>query len=145
MQRWSDFMMSRLKVVLSHLLFKLYHPVVRWSTCLRNASLLPAHETRTKHSAPTWDRQLCVPRDLDLMGTFCPSLALSASSRLCATQRWFTPGAWCPMSGLSGFRVVDLLQAVIRECWAHAGRPSRPGTETRPPSSPPPSAPAVIN
>lgn len=64
-----------------------------------------------------------------------------ASSRLCTVHRWFTPGAWCPMSGLSGLGVVDLLQAVIRECWAHAGRPSRPGTGTRPPLPPPPSAP----
>lgn len=79
MWRPSDFMMSRLKAVLSHLVFKLHRPVVRRSTCLRSVSV-SAQETWTKHHTSTWDKQLRVPQELDLMGTLCPSLALSASS-----------------------------------------------------------------
>lgn len=46
MWRPSDFMMSRLKAVLSHLVFKLHRPVARRSTCLRSVSA-SAQETWT--------------------------------------------------------------------------------------------------
>lgn len=142
MWRPSDFMMSRLKAVLSHLVFKLHRPVARRSRCPCLPKKPEQNTTRRRETNSS-----ASPRNLTSWEPFVHHLLCLPRPRLRATHRWFTPGAWCRMSGLSGFGVVDLLQAVIRGCWAHAGRPSRPVTGTRPPPPPssPPSAPGVIN
>lgn len=85
MWRPSDFMMSRLKAVLSHLVFKLHRPVARRSTCLRKKPEQNTTRRRETNSSAS-------PRNLTSWEPFVHHLLCLPRPRLRATQRWFTPG-----------------------------------------------------
>lgn len=134
-------MMSCLKPVSLHLVFKLHCPVARWSVGLHKVSVSASKKPQPKNPhIDTGQTALCLPGPwphgsaLSITPSVCLFLPMCHSLLIYSRAVvWNESTIGCLVApGLSGFWVVDLLQAMIRGCWAQAGCPSWPGTGTSP-------------